>query len=49
MLKRFLDEYPAYATTAPLDALRARDYARLDAQGHVYLDFTGAALYAASM
>jgi selenocysteine lyase/cysteine desulfurase len=30
------------------DALRAREYARLDAQGHVYLDYTGGALYAES-
>ena len=48
MLKRFLDWRPAYAETTALDALREREYARLDAQGHVYLDFTGAALYAAS-
>ena len=48
MLKRFLDHHPAYATTAALDALRERDYRRLDAHGHVYLDFTGAGLYAAS-
>jgi selenocysteine lyase/cysteine desulfurase len=39
---------PAYATTAQLDELRARDYARLDSQGHVYLDFTGAGLPAES-
>lgn len=31
-----------------LDALRACDYARLDAQGHIYLDYTGGGLYAAS-
>ena len=48
MLKRFLDWRPAYAETTALDALREREYARLDAQGHVYLDFTGAGLYAAS-
>ena len=48
MLKRFLDQHPAYAATAVLDELRAREFGRLDAQGHVYLDFTGAGLYAAS-
>ena len=40
--------YPAFASTAGLDKLRARDYARLDRDGHVYLDFTGAGLPAAS-
>ncbi len=39
---------PAYASTASLDGLRARDYARLDAGGHVYLDYTGGSLYAQS-
>jgi molybdenum cofactor sulfurtransferase len=34
------------AETAALDALRRREYARLDAGGHVYLDYTGAGLYA---
>jgi selenocysteine lyase/cysteine desulfurase len=40
--------YPAYDTTSELDQLRARDYARLDRDGHVYLDFTGAGLPAES-
>jgi molybdenum cofactor sulfurtransferase len=31
-----------------LDELRRSDYARLDASGHVYLDYTGAGLYADS-
>lgn len=44
----FLDAYPAYDTTRVLDDLRARDYARLDAQSQVYLDYTAAGLYAAS-
>ena len=30
-------------------ALRAREFARLDRQGHVYLDYAGAALYPASL
>ena len=37
-----------YRATAQLDALRAREYARLDAQKHVYLDYTGGGLYAES-
>ena len=48
MYDEFLREYPAYRSTAHLDALRARDYARLDAQGAVYLDYTGACLGAES-
>jgi hypothetical protein len=31
-----------------LDRLRATEYARLDAQGQVYLDYTGGGLYAES-
>lgn len=41
-----IDKYPAYRATAKLDALRAQEYARLDAQNHVYLDYTGGGLYA---
>jgi len=44
----FLEKYPEYASTAVLDALRQSDYARLDAQGHVYLDYTGGGLHAES-
>ncbi len=40
--------YPTYADTAAIDDLRTSDYARLDAQGHIYLDYTGAGLYAIS-
>ena len=47
-LADFERRYPAYARTAVLDDLRARDYARLDATGHVYLDYTGGGLYADS-
>lgn len=43
----FLAQHPAYATSLP-DELRARDYARLDSLGHVYLDYTGGGLYATS-
>ena len=44
----FLRRFPAYAATAAVDELRARDYARLDRLGHVYLDYTGGGLYAES-
>jgi len=46
--ERFLEQWPGYRRTASLDELRARDYARLDALGEVYLDYTGAGLYGAS-
>lgn len=47
-LTEFLAKYPEYRDTAHLDHLRASDYGRLDASGQVYLDYTGAALYADS-
>ena len=47
-LRDFQWRYPAYASTAVLDDMRARDYARLDVDGHVYLDYTGGGLYAES-
>jgi molybdenum cofactor sulfurtransferase len=46
--ERFLSQYPEYAATSELDRLRTAEYARLDRLGHVYLDFTGAGLYAES-
>jgi molybdenum cofactor sulfurtransferase len=45
---RFLSAHPAYGRTAAIDELRKRDYSRLDAQGQVYLDYTGAGLYGES-
>lgn len=42
----FRQTYPDYDATWRLDELRATEYARLDRQGHVYLDYTGGALYA---
>lgn len=42
------DQYPEYAGTALLDELRRTDYARLDAQGQAYLDYTGGGVYADS-
>jgi selenocysteine lyase/cysteine desulfurase len=44
----FKQAFPDYEKTCHLDELRATDYARLDRQGHVYLDYTGGALYAES-
>jgi selenocysteine lyase/cysteine desulfurase len=44
----FVREYPAYETTQLLDSLRTSEYSRLDNQQHVYLDYTGASLYADS-
>jgi molybdenum cofactor sulfurtransferase len=44
----FLEAYPSYAKTGRLDQLRASEYARLDAQDHVYLDYTGGGLYGVS-
>jgi molybdenum cofactor sulfurtransferase len=45
---RFLATHPEYATTDALDRLRTSDYGRLDAERHVYLDYTGGSLYGAS-
>ena len=44
----FLATHPDYETTRALDDLRAREFSRLDEQGHVYLDYTGSGLYSAS-
>ena len=44
----FIEKYPAYLSTTPLDSLRAKEYARLDEQGQVYLDYTGGGLYSAT-
>lgn len=44
----FLMEYPDFLRTSAIDTLRDIDYPNLDRQGHVYLDFTGAGLYAQS-
>jgi molybdenum cofactor sulfurtransferase len=47
-LDAFRQKYPAYEGTAVLDDMRARDYARLEARGHTYLDYTGGGLYGES-
>jgi selenocysteine lyase/cysteine desulfurase len=46
--KAFLKAFPAYSKTKSIDALRAREYARLDAGEHIYLDYTGGGIYAES-
>lgn len=46
--QQFLAQQPDYASTSALDDLRASEYARLDAQDQVYLDYTGGGLHAAS-
>jgi molybdenum cofactor sulfurtransferase len=43
-----LSPAPRGADAAVFDELRRSEYARLDAGGHVYLDYTGAGLYAES-
>jgi selenocysteine lyase/cysteine desulfurase len=48
LFAEFLRAFPEYQSTTPLDALRASDYARLEASGQAYLDYTGASLYAES-
>jgi selenocysteine lyase/cysteine desulfurase len=44
----FLRRYPEYASTELIDQMRAREYQYLDAEGHCYLDYTGAGLVADS-
>lgn len=44
----FICRYPGYGAGGDLDAHRAHDFARLDQSGDVYLDYTGAGLYAES-
>src|SRR5947207_10233624 len=44
----FLEIHPGFQETALLDEFRKTEYARLDACGDVYLDYTGGSLYAAS-
>lgn len=44
----FIERYPEFLQTLELDALRKRDYTRLEKTGQVYLDYTGGGLYAES-
>lgn len=45
----FLDNHPEYADSKRIDALRQREFARLDSHGDTYLDYTGGGLYPASL
>jgi selenocysteine lyase/cysteine desulfurase len=45
---RFLEQYPDYRSTEPLDRLRATGYRRIDDRRHVYLDYAGSGLHADS-
>lgn len=42
----FLQTYSGYKETGHIDILRKKEFSRLDAHGHVYIDFTGGGLYA---
>jgi len=44
----FRQAHPEFEATHPLDELRATDYARLDRDGHVFLDYTAGGVYADS-
>jgi selenocysteine lyase/cysteine desulfurase len=44
----FTAAHPEYDETSALDDLRRREFGRLDALGHVYLDYTGSGLYGES-
>lgn len=44
----FVEAHPTYRETGRLDELRRSEFARLDEQGHVYLDYTGGGLYGAT-
>jgi selenocysteine lyase/cysteine desulfurase len=46
--RAFLAKYPEYETTRRLDHLRATEYAYLDRDGSVYLDYTGSGVPAAA-
>eukprot|EP01116_Phalansterium_solitarium_P011101 TRINITY_DN2670_c0_g1_i4.p1 TRINITY_DN2670_c0_g1~~TRINITY_DN2670_c0_g1_i4.p1 ORF type:complete len:349 (+),score=81.28 TRINITY_DN2670_c0_g1_i4:128-1174(+) len=45
----FVERFPDYLDTAVLDEVRDKDYRRLDKYHHTYLDYTGGALYPASL
>ena len=44
--QKFRAEFPEYENTRVVDELRAKEYARLDRNEQVYLDYTGGSLYA---
>ena len=44
----FIRKYPSYQQTGKIDILRASQYPLLERDHHVYLDYTGAGLYASA-
>jgi selenocysteine lyase/cysteine desulfurase len=44
----FLAACPGYDRTSAVDTLRQREFARLDEQGQIYIDYTGSGLYGSS-
>lgn len=47
--KDFIERYPEYHLTWPLDALRKSDFTRLDDHRETYVDYMGGALYPESL
>jgi hypothetical protein len=47
--ERFVKSHPEWTAGSSLSALRERELRRLDETGQVYLDYTGAGLYPASL
>lgn len=45
----FLKHHPSYADNQEIDQLRAREFARLENSGEIYLDYTGGGLYPACL
>jgi len=48
VLAAFVESYPSFNRTQLLDEWRETEYSRLDANGQIYLDFTGGGLYSES-
>lgn len=46
--KAFLKSHPSFEATQSLEGVRQKEYGRLDATGHTYLDYTGGGLYSDS-
>jgi len=44
----FIKQYPDFPNTSELDRLRETQYPLLEKESHIYLDYTGAGLYASS-
>jgi len=44
----FIESYPSFNRTKLLDEWREAEYSRLDANGQIYLDYTGGGLYSES-